>query len=42
MIDYDKVSVHTWTGEQKATPDGERREWVSDKWQYINKKGELI
>lgn len=32
----------TLTGEQKAMPDGEHREWVSDKWQYINKKGELI
>lgn len=32
----------TLTGEQKAIPDGEHREWVSDEWQYINKKGELI
>ena len=32
----------TLTGEQKAMPDREHREWVSDKWQYINKKGELI
>ena len=32
----------TLTGEQKAIPDGEHHEWVSDKWQYINKKGELI
>ncbi len=32
----------TLTGEQKAMPDREHHEWVSDKWQYINKKGELI
>ena len=32
----------TLTGEQKAMPDREHREWVSDKWQYINKKGEVI
>ena len=32
----------TLTGEQKAIPDGEHHEWVSDKWQHINKKGELI
>lgn len=32
----------TLTGEQKEMPDRERREWASDKWQYINKKGELI
>ena len=32
----------TFTGKQKAMPDGEHHEWVSDKWQYINKKGELI
>ena len=31
----------TFTGEQKAMPDGERHEWVSDKWQY-NKKGKLL
>lgn len=32
----------TFTGKQKAMPDGEHHEWVNDKWQYINKKGELI
>lgn len=32
----------TFTGEEKAIFDGEHREWVSDKWQYINKKGEII
>ena len=32
----------TFTGKQKAMPDGEHHEWVSDKWQYISKKGELI
>ena len=32
----------TLTGKQKAMPDGEHHEWKSDKWQYINKKGELI
>ena len=32
----------TLTGEQKAMPDREHHEWVSDKWQYINKKGEVI
>lgn len=32
----------TFTGKQKAKPDGEHHEWVSDKWQYINKKGERI
>ena len=32
----------TLTGEQKAMPDGEHHEWKSNKWQYINKKGELI
>ena len=32
----------TLTGEQKAMPDREHHEWKSNKWQYINKKGELI
>lgn len=32
----------TFTGKEKAIFDGEHREWVSDKWQYINKKGEII
>ena len=32
----------TFTGEEKAIFDGEHREWVSDKWQYINKKGEFL
>ena len=32
----------TFTGERKAMPDGEHREWISNEWQYINKKGELI
>ena len=32
----------TFTGGQKTMPDGEHHEWVSNKWQYINKKGELI
>ena len=32
----------TFTGEEKAIFDGEHREWVSDKWQYINKNGEII
>lgn len=34
--------AHTTTGEEKAIFDGEHYEWVSDKWQYINKKGELV
>ena len=32
----------TFTGEGKAIFNGEHHEWVSDKWQYINKKGELL
>ncbi len=32
----------TFTGERKAMPDREHHEWVSNKWQYINKEGELL
>ena len=32
----------TFTGEENAIFDGEHHEWVSDKWQYINKNGEFI
>ena len=32
----------TLTGEQKAMPDGEHHKWISNKWKYINKKGELV
>ena len=32
----------TFTGEQKAIFNGEHYEWVSNEWQYINRKGEFI
>lgn len=32
----------TFTGEEKAVFNGEHYEWVSDKWQYVNKKGEFL
>ena len=32
----------TFMGEGKAIFNVEHHEWVSDKWQYINKKGELL
>ena len=32
----------TFTGEEKVMSDGEPREWVSNEWQYINKKGEFL
>lgn len=36
-----KVKV-TFTGEEKIMFDGEHHEWVSNEWQYINKKGESL
>ena len=32
----------TFTGEEKVMSDGEPREWMSNEWQYINRKGEFI
>lgn len=32
----------TFTGEEKAIFNGEHHEWVSNEWQYINKKGEFL
>lgn len=32
----------TFTGEEKAIFNGEHYEWVSNEWQYINRKGEFI
>ena len=37
----DKAKV-TFTGEEKAIFDGVHHEWVSNEWQYINKKGEFL
>ena len=36
------IAKVTFTGEREAMPGGEHHEWVSNKWQYINKEGELI
>lgn len=36
-----KVKV-TFTGEEKIMFGGEHHEWVSNEWQYINKKGESL
>ena len=38
------ISTHFegFTGEGKAIFNGEHHEWVSDKWQYISKKGEPL
>ena len=32
----------TFMGEHKMVSYGEHYHWVSDKWYYINKKGELL
>ncbi len=32
----------TFTGEKTAISNGEHHEWVSNEWQYINKKGKLL
>ena len=32
----------TFTGEEKTIFNEEHHEWVSNEWQYINKKGELL
>ena len=37
----DKAKV-TFTGEEKVMSDEEHRKWVSNEWQYINKKGEFL
>jgi hypothetical protein len=36
-----KVKV-TFTGEEKIMFDGEHHEWVSNEWQYINKKDTMF
>ena len=32
----------TFTGKETAISNGEHHEWVSNEWQYINKKGKLL
>lgn len=32
----------TFTGEEKTIFNGEHHEWISNEWQYINKKGEFL